>query len=147
MQIDIKGRNVPVTDELRARMERRLRKVSRQVSELARLEVEIFEERNPSIADREVAEATLYLKGVTLRARDASPEMDHSLKLVVEELSRQVKRHRDKRGRARPRGEAAPPTTVEEAALAAEVDRSEMRPADRRLSRAPQARPAPPCNR
>jgi putative sigma-54 modulation protein len=97
MQIDIKGRNVPVTDELRARLERRLRKISRQVSELARLEVEIFQERNPSIADREVAEATLYLKGVTLRARDASPEMDHSLKLVVEELARQVKRHRVKR--------------------------------------------------
>jgi putative sigma-54 modulation protein len=97
MQIDIKGRNVPVTDELRARLERRLRKISRQVSELARLEVEIYEERNPSIADRQVAEATLYLKGVTLRARDASPEMDHSLKLVVEELARQVKRHRDKR--------------------------------------------------
>ena len=101
MQIDIKGRNVPVTDELRARVERRLRKVSRQVSDLARLEVEIFEERNPSIADREVAEATLYLKGVTLRARDASPEMDHSLKLVTEELARQVKRHRDKRRKRR----------------------------------------------
>lgn len=97
MQIDIKGRNVPVTDELRTRTERRLRKVSRQVSELARLEIEVFQERNPSIAEREVAEATLYLKGVTLRARDASREMDHSLKLVVDELARQVKRHRDKR--------------------------------------------------
>jgi putative sigma-54 modulation protein len=97
MQIDIKGRNVPVTDELRTRLERRLHKVSRQVSELARLEVEIYEERNPSIADRQVAEATLYLKGVTLRARDASREMDHSLKLVSLELARQVKRHRDKR--------------------------------------------------
>jgi len=97
MRIDIKGRNVPVTDELRTRTEQRLRKVSRQVSELASLEIEVFEERNPSIAEREVAEATLYLKGVTLRARDASREMDHSLKLVVEELARQVKRHRDKR--------------------------------------------------
>jgi putative sigma-54 modulation protein len=96
MQIDIKGRNVPVTDELRARMERRSSKISRQVSELARMEVEIYEERNPSIADREVAEATLYLKGATLRARDASPEMDHSLKLVAIELARQVKRRRDK---------------------------------------------------
>lgn len=108
MQIDIKGRNVPVTDELRTRMERRLRKVSRQVSEFARLEVEIFQERNPSIADREVAEATLYLKGVTLRARDASPEMDHSLKLVVEELARQVKRHRDKRRKRREARASAP---------------------------------------
>jgi putative sigma-54 modulation protein len=97
MQIDIKGRNVPVTDEIRSRAERRLKKVARQVSDLARLEIEIFEERNPSIADRQVAEATLYLKGVTLRARDASREMDHSLKLVSLELARQVKRHRDKR--------------------------------------------------
>jgi putative sigma-54 modulation protein len=101
MQIDIKGRNVPVTEEIRAHAERRLRKVARQVSELARLEIEIFQERNPSIADREVVEATLYLKGVTLRARDASPEMDHSLKLVTEELARQVKRHRDKRRKRR----------------------------------------------
>jgi putative sigma-54 modulation protein len=101
MQIDIKGRNVPVTDELRARLERRSRKISRQVSELARMEVEIYEERNPSIADRQVAEATLYLKGVTLRAREASPEMDHSLKLVAVELARQVKRHRDKRRKRR----------------------------------------------
>jgi len=96
MQIDIKGRNVPVTDKIRAHAERRLTKVERQVSDLARLEIEISKERNPRVADRYVAEATLYLKGVTLRARDASPEMLHSLNLMVDELARQVKRHRDK---------------------------------------------------
>jgi putative sigma-54 modulation protein len=96
MQIDIKGRNVPVTDEIRAHLERRLTKVARQVSDLARLEVEISRERNPRVSDCQVAEATLYLKGVTLRARDASPEMLHSLNLMVDELARQVKRHRDK---------------------------------------------------
>ncbi len=97
MQIEIKGRNVPVTDELRKHAERRLGKVARQVSDLARLEIEIFKEPNPRVADSQVAECTLYLKGVTLRARDASPEMLHSLNLVVDELARQVKRHRDKR--------------------------------------------------
>jgi putative sigma-54 modulation protein len=96
MQIDIKGRNVPVTDTIRAHAERRLTKVARQVSDLARLEIEIFKEPNPRVADCHVAEATLYLKGVTLRARDASPEMLHSLNLMVDELARQVKRHRDK---------------------------------------------------
>src|SRR4051794_22927510 len=96
MQIDIKGRNVPVTDEMRALAERRLRKVSRQVSDLARLEIEIFKEPNPRVSDCDVAEGTLYLKGVTLRARDASPEMLHSLNLMTDELARQVKRHRDK---------------------------------------------------
>jgi putative sigma-54 modulation protein len=96
MQIDIKGRNVPVTDELRGHVEHRLRKVARQVSDLARLEIEIFKEPNPRVADCQVAEGTLYLKGVTLRARDATPEMAHSLNLIVDELARQVKRHRDK---------------------------------------------------
>ena len=81
MQIDIKGRNVPVTDELREHAERRLDKVARQVSDLARLEIEIFKEPNPRVADCQVAEGTLYLKGVTLRAHDASPEMLHSLNL------------------------------------------------------------------
>src|SRR5664280_927317 len=96
MQIDIKGRNVPVTDEIREHAARRLDKVARQVSELARIEIEIFKEPNPRVSDCHVAEATLYLKGVTLRARDRSPEMLHSLNLMVDELSRQVKRHRDK---------------------------------------------------
>jgi putative sigma-54 modulation protein len=96
MQIDIKGRNVPVTDELRVHAERRLAKVARQVSDLARLEIELFKEPNPRVADCHVAEGTLYLKGVTLRAHDASPELHHSLNLVVDELARQVKRHRDK---------------------------------------------------
>lgn len=96
MQIDIKGRNVPVTDELRMHAERRLGKVARQVSDLARLEIEIFQERNPRVTNSQVAEATLYLKGVTLRAHDASPEMLHSVNLMVDELARQVKRHRDK---------------------------------------------------
>jgi ribosome hibernation promoting factor len=97
MQIEIKGRNVPVDDELREHVGRRLNKVARQVSDLARLEIEIFKEPNPRVAACQVAEATLYLKGVTLRARDASPEMVHSLNLVIDELARQVKRHRDKR--------------------------------------------------
>jgi putative sigma-54 modulation protein len=96
MQIDIKGRNVPVTDEFRAHAQRRLAKVARQVSDLARLEIEIFKEPNPRVTDCQVAEGTLYLKGITLRAQDASPEMLHSLNLMVDELARQVKRHRDK---------------------------------------------------
>lgn len=101
MQIDIKGRNIPVTDEMREHCKRRLEKVSRQVSEFARVELEVFREPNPRVADSEVVEATLHLKRITLRAREASPQMRHSLNMVVDELARQVKRHRDKRRRRR----------------------------------------------
>jgi putative sigma-54 modulation protein len=101
MRIEVKGRNLPVSDDVREHVAKRFRKVARQVSELAELEVELFEERNPAIADSQIAEATLHLKGVTLRARDASPDMTHSVNMVCDELSRQVKRHRDKRRKRR----------------------------------------------
>ena len=101
MQIEVKGRNCPVTGELRERVERRFEKVAKQVSDLARMEVEVYEERNPSIAECQVAEATLYLKGITLRAKEATRDMDHSINLVSEEVARQVKRHREKRRKRR----------------------------------------------
>ena len=101
MRIDVKGRNLAVSPELREHVAKRFRKIERQVSELAVLELELFEERNPRVADRQVAEATLHLKGVTLRARKASPDIVHSVNQVCEELARQVKRHRDKRRRRR----------------------------------------------
>ncbi len=115
MRISVKGRNLPVSDDLREHVTKRFNKVERQVSELAELEVEVFEERNPAIADSQVAEATLHLKGVTLRARDASPDIVHSINLVSDELAKQVKRHREKRRKRREaRAASAPgPTGVE----------------------------------
>jgi putative sigma-54 modulation protein len=101
MRIEVKGRNVAITDDIRELATRRFDKVARQVSELALLEIELCEERNPANPHKLVAEATLHLKGVTLRARSASPDARHSVNLVSEDLARQVKRHRDKRRRRR----------------------------------------------
>ena len=97
MQIELKGRNVQVTDELREHVEKRFQKVARQVSEFATLEVEVAKEKNPANPDCHVAEATLRLKGVTLRAHDESRDLRHAINLCEDELSRQVKRHREKR--------------------------------------------------
>jgi putative sigma-54 modulation protein len=101
MRIDVKGRNLAVSDEIREHVAKRFRKVDRQVSELASLELEVFEERNPRVADSQVAEATLHVKGTTLRARSGSPDILRSINLVSDELARQVKRHRDRRRKRR----------------------------------------------
>jgi putative sigma-54 modulation protein len=99
MEIEVKGRNLPVTDELRECVTRRFEKVAKQVSPLAVLEVELIEERNPANPDSQVAEATLRLKGTTLRAQESSRDLKHSINLISEDLARQVKRHREKRRR------------------------------------------------
>jgi putative sigma-54 modulation protein len=97
VRIDVRGVNMEVSDELREAVISRFRRVGKQVSDLATLDVELREERNPRITDRMVAEATLALKGVTLRASEASPEMLHSIHELAEDIRRQVKRHREKR--------------------------------------------------
>jgi len=97
VKIDVRGKNMEVTEELRDAVVQRFQRVGKQVSEYATLEVELSEEKNPRIADRMVAEATLGLKGVTLYAKEASPEMVHSIHELAEDIRRQVKKHRDKR--------------------------------------------------
>jgi putative sigma-54 modulation protein len=97
MRIEVKGRNVVVGDELRERIEKRCEKIARQVSPLALMDVELSEERNPSIKDGQIAEITLRLKGVTLRSRCAATSMTHAMNEAADDLARQVKRHRDKR--------------------------------------------------
>jgi putative sigma-54 modulation protein len=97
VRIDVRGVNVEVTEELREAVIQRFQRVGKQVSELATLDVELREERNPRISDRMVAEATLGLKGITLRAKEASPDMLHSIHELAEDIRRQVKKHREKR--------------------------------------------------
>ena len=101
MRIEIRGRNVEVTEELREQVEKRFRRIGNQVADQALLDVELSEERNPSIAENQVAEATLQLKGVTLRAHEASPDMMHTVHELAEDIRRQVKRHREKRRKRR----------------------------------------------
>ena len=109
MRIGVKGRHFDVSDDVEGKVQNRFEKIGRQVSELATLDVELSEEKNPSIADSQIAELTLRLKGVTLRARNASGSMAQSVNLATDELARQVKRHRDKRRGRRVAAEGVAP--------------------------------------
>jgi putative sigma-54 modulation protein len=107
MQIEVKGRHMTISDDVREHVEKRFAKVSKQVSELATLEVELITEQNPSNPDAFRAEVTLRVKGTTLRACDSSRDMAHSINLCADELAIQVKRHRDKRRKRRESRQAA----------------------------------------
>jgi putative sigma-54 modulation protein len=95
MQIEVKGRNLQVTDELREYAARRFDRIGKQVSELAVLELEVTDENVPG--DPIAAEAVLHLKGTQLRAKEVSADAKHAINMLGDNLERQVKRHRDKR--------------------------------------------------
>jgi putative sigma-54 modulation protein len=96
MQLQVKGKNLDVTPAIRTYAERKINKLARQLAGPTRVVLELSTERNPSITDSEVAEATIWTKGPVLRAKGASPDMRASIDELVDKLARQVDRYRDK---------------------------------------------------
>ncbi|HSL64699.1 MAG TPA: ribosome-associated translation inhibitor RaiA [Gaiellaceae bacterium] len=108
MRLQVKGKNLEVSDSIRAYAEKKLGKLDTQLHELTQVELELAVERNPSIAANQVAEATVWTKGPVLRAREASGDMKASIDQLTEKLLRQVKSYRDKRSRRNGRGNGVP---------------------------------------
>ncbi len=99
MRLQVKGRNVEVSDSIRRYAEEKLGKLERQLADPTQVELELSVEHNPSIAASHIAEATIWTKGPTLRARESSSAFEASIDQLVEKLERQVKRYREKRSR------------------------------------------------
>jgi putative sigma-54 modulation protein len=99
MRLQVKGRNVEVSDSIRRYAEEKLGRLERQLADPTQVELELALENNPSIADDHVAEATIWTKGPTLRARESSTAFEASIDQLVAKLERQVKRYREKRSR------------------------------------------------
>jgi putative sigma-54 modulation protein len=116
MRLQVKGKNLEVSESIRTYAEEKLRKLDRHLAPPTQVELELAVEKNPSIASNHVAEATVWTKGPVLRARETSPDMRASIDQLVDKLERQVKRYRDKRRR---RNHAPGPVVPEPAAPAA----------------------------
>jgi putative sigma-54 modulation protein len=99
MRLQVKGKNVEVSDSLREYAEKKLGKLDTQLHDLTHVELELAVERNPSISANQVAEATIFTKGPVLRAREASGDMKASIDQLTEKLLRQVKHYRDRRNK------------------------------------------------
>ena len=97
MNLQVKGRNLEVSDQIRQYAEEKLGKLDRLVKDPTRIELELSVEKNPSISDNQIAEATVWTKGPVLRARESSADMKASIDQLVSKLERQVKRYREKR--------------------------------------------------
>jgi putative sigma-54 modulation protein len=101
MQFSVKGKNLDVSDGIRDYAERKFAKLTKLVPDLAPVELELSVEKNPSIATSQVAEATIWVKGQTVRGREATTDMKASIDELVNKLERQMKRYRERR-RQRP---------------------------------------------
>jgi len=96
VNLTVKGRNLVLTDAISAYAEEKLGRLSKYLANGSRCEVELWSEKNPSIADNQAVEVTIFTKGPIIRAREASPDIYASIDLVCAKLERQVKKYRGK---------------------------------------------------
>ena len=101
MKTQIKGRNVTVTPALQEYANEKIEHVhkllqQRRIDEVTRVELELKVEKNPSISEPCIAEATVFTRGPVIRAREASTDMYAAIDLVSDKLVRRVKKYHDK---------------------------------------------------
>jgi putative sigma-54 modulation protein len=96
VNLTVKGRNLVLTEAISTYAADKIGRLGKYLANGTRCEVEIWTEKNPSIADNQVVEATIFTKGPVIRAREASPDVRASIDLVFEKLERQVKKYRGK---------------------------------------------------
>ena len=119
MRLQVKGRNLEVSDSIRTYAQEKLGKLERQLRDPTRVELELTVERNPSIAQNQIAEATIWTKGPILRAKESSHDMKASIDQLVDKLERQVTRYREKRQRKASRRDGI---VVEQEGIPVEVE-------------------------
>ena len=112
MRLQVKGKNLDVTPSLKGYAQEKLGKLEKHLNDSARLELELAVERNPSISENQVAEATIWTKGPIIRARESTTDMKASIDLLVDKLERQAQRLRQKRRRSSSRNHGAAPEEI-----------------------------------
>ena len=92
--LDVKARNFKLSREIRSHAESKLARLSKQLADGTTVEVELIVETKHG---RQTAEATVFAKGTTLRARESTSDMRASIDKLAETLERQVVSYREKR--------------------------------------------------
>ena len=97
MDVAVKGRNLSLTEALETYALEKVGRVSKFFDEEnsdSRAEVELIHERNRANEEPEVAEATIFINGTVMKARESSADMYASIDRMYDKLERQVKRYR-----------------------------------------------------
>ncbi len=112
MQIEVHGKNLPITEPLREYAVKKLGRLARWLSPECTIDVELCVERNPRIADSQIAEATIRTRGETLRGRFAAADMYAAVDGLVDRLKKQAQTYHDKHAPGRPHHAVKPSSIV-----------------------------------
>lgn len=96
MHIYVNGRNIEITDAIKAYVKEKFGKVANHYDQIEGIDVVLSVIKNPAATGKHVAEVSCKLTTGTVRCEESAESMYASIDLLADKLDRQVKKFKDK---------------------------------------------------
>lgn len=96
MHIYVNGRNIEITDAIKAYVKEKIGKVTTHYDQIQGIEVVLSVIKNPAASGKHVAEVTCKLNSGAIHCQESATSMYESIDLLANKLDRQVKKYKDK---------------------------------------------------
>ena len=96
MHIYVNGRNIEITDAIKAYVKEKIGKVAGHYDQIHGIEVVLSVIKNPAANEKHVAEVTCKLNTTSIHLEETAESMYASIDLLSDKLLRQVQKVKDK---------------------------------------------------
>ena len=96
MRIHVNGKNIEITDAIKAKKKKKIGKVAAHYDQIEAIDIMLTVIKNPSVAENHTAEVTCKLITGSVHVAETAESMYASIDLVADKLARQVKKFKDK---------------------------------------------------
>jgi putative sigma-54 modulation protein len=107
MDVQIKTKNIRLTDSLEEYIQRRLQKLDKVNERVIDAKLEVRSEKNRTGGEQNVAQLTIATKDAILRSEEKNHDLHTAIDLAVDRMTRQIRRFHDKKVFKRRRQQAA----------------------------------------
>ena len=96
MELQVTGKNIQLTSEVRRYIERKLGKLNRHLPEIITSQVEVSEEETRSPREHFVVQMTIDSKGTLLRSEERGEDLLTAIDKVAATMNRQIEHYKGK---------------------------------------------------
>ena len=96
MHIHVNGRNIEITEAIKAYVKEKIGKVVNHYDQIQAIDVVLSVIKNPSASGKHVAEVSCKMSTGVVRCEEAADSMYESIDLLADKLIRQVNKFKDK---------------------------------------------------
>ena len=96
MHIHVNGRNIEITDAIKAYVKEKIGKVAAHYDQIQGIDVILTVIKNPAASGKHIAEVSCKTNSGVIHCEEAAESMYASIDLLGDKLARQVKKMKDK---------------------------------------------------